>query len=144
MNKNRYALAVVCAIVLFSLVSCASKGGEEAFEPAGPEKEMFLDWQYRGFGAEYPLWCESALKKDIKALARVFPELEGKEDETVLVCAEGSDADMCMRLAQDDEALILDFNLVAQSWVEVEMQDGTTKYICIKVGFIANQQEETL
>ena len=49
-----------------------------------------------------------------------------------------------MRLAQDDEALILDFNLVAQSWVAVEMQDGTTKYICIKVGFIANQQEETL
>ena len=144
MNKKRYALVFICAIVLFSLVSCASKDDEEVIDLYAPESQLFSDWQYRGFGSAYPLWCEAALKNDIQTLCLVFPELEGKEDETVLIRAEGNDADMCMKQAQEIEEGYSDFTLVAQSWVSIDMKDGTTKYICIKVGFRENRQEESL
>ena len=58
--KKILFLLMLCLFI----TACASTGagksakGDDIFE-APP---LFLDWQYRGFGQEYPQWAEDALK----------------------------------------------------------------------------------
>ena len=65
MYNIRVKKTVLLFLVSLFFVSCASTGagksakGDDIFE-APP---LFLDWQYRGFGQEYPQWAEELLKK---------------------------------------------------------------------------------
>ena len=68
-----YNISVKKTVLLFLVslffISCASPGAgksgssEDVFE----EPPLFLDWQYKGFGQEYPQWAEDALKEGASA-----------------------------------------------------------------------------
>ncbi len=53
--------------------SCASTGGKNSDKTDDiPEEPMlFADWQYRGFGQDYPYWAESALKEGESAAVQI-------------------------------------------------------------------------
>ena len=76
-----YNISVKKTVLLFLVslffVSCASTGagksaqGDDVFV----EPPLFLDWQYKGFGQEYPQWAEDALKEgDSAAITIQFSE----------------------------------------------------------------------
>ncbi len=76
-----YNISVKKTVLLFLVslffISCASTGAgrtgssDDVFE----EPPLFLDWQYKGFGEEYPQWAEDALKEaDSAAITIQFGE----------------------------------------------------------------------
>ena len=76
-----YNISVKKTVLLFLVslffISCASTGAgrtgssDDVFE----EPPLFLDWQYKGFGEEYPQWAEDALKEaDSSAITIQFGE----------------------------------------------------------------------
>lgn len=85
-------LLLLCILI----TGCASKGSNDSEQTIEESEEIFLfsDWQYRGFGQEYPLWAESALKNDIQSLIEFFPELEGKESQIEITVQFGKNVDM--------------------------------------------------
>ena len=59
MKKNLFLL-ILCLFV----TSCATNATTpEVVEEEIAIPQLFSDWQYRGFGSEYPLWAEAALKE---------------------------------------------------------------------------------
>ncbi len=56
---------ISCAILLglcMLVTGCASTGsGEDKNADEFEAPPLFLDWQYKGFGKEYPQWAEEAL-----------------------------------------------------------------------------------
>lgn len=91
MRKTLFLL-LLCILI----TGCASKGSNDSEQIIEESEEIFLfsDWQYRGFGQEYPLWAESALKNDIQSLIEFFPELEGKESQIEITVQFGKNVDM--------------------------------------------------
>ena len=70
MKKGFYVISVL--FLLFSCLfatGCASTGAGKGAETedAFVEPPLFLDWQYKGFGQEYPQWAEDALKEGASA-----------------------------------------------------------------------------
>ena len=70
MKKGLYVISGL--FLLFSCLfatGCAStgsgKGGSSEDTFVAPP--LFLDWQYKGFGQEYPQWAEDALKEGASA-----------------------------------------------------------------------------
>ena len=54
------------------ITSCASNsGGSDTHEQEPQIPLFFADWQYRGFGQEYPFWAESALKEGPSATIEI-------------------------------------------------------------------------
>ncbi len=68
-----YNISVKKTVLLFLVslffVSCASTGSGKggSSEDAFVAPPLFLDWQYKGFGQEYPQWAEDALKEGASA-----------------------------------------------------------------------------
>ena len=55
---------------------------------------MFDDWQYKGFGKEYPLWAEAALSDDVDMLKQYFPQISQNEMELDIQKSNGTNSDM--------------------------------------------------
>ena len=74
MKKGFYVISVL--FLLFSCLfatGCASTGAGKGAETeeAFVEPPLFLDWQYKGFGQEYPQWAEQALKEGESAAVSI-------------------------------------------------------------------------
>lgn len=67
MKKNLFLL-ILCLFV----TSCATNATTpEVVEEEIEIPQLFSDWQYRGFGSEYPLWAEAALKEGNSATTEI-------------------------------------------------------------------------
>ena len=110
--KKRFLKAKVCAkvftalfLLFFSLsaFSCASSKVSKS-QPEGEKEEeplLFADWQYKGFGQEYPQWAESALKEGPSSTI----EIHFGENLDMLLSHEAEEADE---------------NIVKQIWVYID------------------------
>ena len=62
-------------LLLISLFisGCASTGGSNSrnAEDLSEVPLLFADWQYKGFGQEYPLWAEAALKEGESSTVKI-------------------------------------------------------------------------
>ena len=62
-NEAMRKILFLLMLCLF-ITSCASTSvSSEVEEEELQIPPLFSDWQYRGFGTEYPLWAEQALKE---------------------------------------------------------------------------------
>ena len=69
MMYNEIMKTKVCAIIAALFIECllitgcaSTDSGKNPQDIQEPEL-LFLDWQYKGFGQEYPLWAEDVLKE---------------------------------------------------------------------------------
>ena len=114
-NKRMKKLVFLFSLCLF-LTACASTGSNKksAAEPEIPQ--LFADWQYRGFGQEYPFWAESVLNNDYESLVQFFPELEGKLEEIQVAVQFGQNVDMFSQYEISDE----DQKVLGETWVFID------------------------
>ena len=122
-NKSVKKTVLLFLVSLF-FISCASTGagnsakGDDVFE----EPPLFLDWQYRGFGQEYPQWAEDALKAG--------------ESSTVTIQF-GQNLDMLIphEYEETEEAEQNAENIVKQTWVYIDpyYEDYEERYVYIRV-----------
>ena len=81
------------------LSACATTGSKTGqIEDIPQEPLLFADWQYKGFGEEYPQWAEDALKN---------------EAQSEISISFGSDLDMLLH--HDSDA-----SVVAETWVYID------------------------
>lgn len=109
-------------IVLFMLclfaTGCASTGGKNHDKsdntPSIPL--LFADWQYKGFGKEYPLWAENALKQG--------------ETETIQIQF-GQNLDMLIPHEYEEA----ESNVVKETWVYIDpyYEEYEYRYAYIKI-----------
>lgn len=104
-------------LFIIMLASCAttSAGDNHIEKKQNPEKLLFEDWKYRGFGQEMPVWLEAAFENDVSAVKNAVPELSDKE--VVIVRAEGINSDQADKILKiKEEELSSDFILYDSSW----------------------------
>ena len=143
-NSMRCKSTVLFLALCIVFSSCASTGAKHSSQKE-PELPAFLDWQYNGFGSEYPLWCEAALKNDVKALKEYFPQLEGRENDLQILLTAGDDIDMCTHNAMENDSYAKVSELVAQTWVLTSGKNKQypDKYIYIKL-YLAKSEEDSI
>ena len=130
---------------LFFLFSCASvdKTVEEEVEPELPP--LFEDWQYRGFGSEYPAWCEVILlNKDFKELKDFFPEIQDQLGRVYCSTVEANTVDSCSATLTNEEFLNTGDKLLAKTWVKINpfYEEFDSAYFSL-ILFIQDSQEDS-
>jgi len=77
------------------------------------EKLRFIDWKYKGFGKNLPLWVEPAVDNDIKALKKLVPDLNKASSIKILIGtgensdqAEQKSKELVSQLLEQDEVYI--------------------------------------
>lgn len=141
-------MAVLCILFLTSCASAGRTDNDKSSSDSLAPEPLFSDWQYRGFGNDYPYWCESVLKEeDVSALAAFFPEIDGHEKDVNITVSYGMNLDMCT-LADHGEVLEisnLSAKLIAKSWVMINpvYEDFSYPYIYIRL-YLKTSQEESL
>lgn len=142
-------LLIICLSFCAVIVGCASTAEipvsieEEIVEPVEVVKvPYFDDWQYRGFGVEYPEWAEMAYDNDILALKEEFPVMQQEEFDISIEKIYGSNLDICKRKA---ESVVYSENEafpVAETWVcvNIDYEKLEESYVYIKV-FLVNKEE---
>ena len=125
---------IIFLLVLSLFVTgCASTGGNKSDNSSDivSEPGLFADWQYRGFGQEYPLWAEAALNNDTPSLINFFPQLEGKENQLKIIIRSASDVDLLLQSSQpESESGVLD-----EIWVYIDpyYEEYEDRYYYIKI-----------
>ena len=127
---------ILCSLFMTGCASKEKKASGITEEPQAPA--LFDDWQYKGFGSEYPLWCELVLlEKDISELAQIFPQINGHESDVEILLSYGQDMDMSMHAAQEEGIVELENEreLLAKSWVKINpvYEDYAFPYIYIRL-----------
>ena len=84
-NKVFVIANVVTFLVCLLFFGCASNGSAKgnSRENLEPQPPLFEDWQYKGFGQEYPLWAEAVIKQDFETVADLLGLHILSEDEAV-------------------------------------------------------------
>ncbi|MCR4900084.1 MAG: hypothetical protein K5907_04625 [Treponema sp.] len=129
MKKNfSYFFAVVFSVSML-IFSCAGTSGAKADKkhPQAPVVRAFDDWQYKGFGKEYPEWAELALEGKTEELQKYFSH---EDMELVIVTAEGVDSDMCRHLIAEKSYSEEEAWLVEETWVR---KTDDNMYVYIKI-----------
>ncbi len=123
MKKKLYTSFFVWLVILgalFFLTGCAStdKSRDPAKDVVPPP--LFEDWQYRGFGSEYPAWCEVVLlNKDFKELENFFPEIQGHLSRVYCFHAGANTVDNASAILTNEELLNKGDKILAKTWVKV-------------------------
>ena len=119
--------------IVFS--GCASKKQPEDVDiilEAEPVELFFSDWQYSGFGSEYPQWAEAFL------LGQNQNNLSQNQD-LIVITADGENVDICKFLADEKSSEFSAENLVNETWVIINQNyEGfenpyTNPYVYIKI-----------
>ncbi len=130
---KKSAFVSLCLFSLFIFFSCASNKVVIEEEKAPP---LFDDWQYRGFGTEYPDWFEAiVLEKDIEELEVFFPEITGHRSELEINLAEVDDVDSCAHFLKEEEYSAQEAVLLAKTWARVNpyYEEYVFPYIAVKM-----------
>ena len=98
-SMKKYFLLLTLCLFITACASTSSDSQEVEEEPQIPQ--LFSDWQYRGFGQEYPLWAEAALN-------------EG-DSETIEIRF-GQNIDMLIPHESEE----LESNVVKETWVYID------------------------
>ena len=122
-----YNIGVKKTVLLFLVslffVSCASTGaGKSAQDDVSEAPPLFLDWQYKGFGQEYPQWAEDALK-------------EGESSTVTIQFGQNLDMLIPHEYEETEEAEENTENVVKQTWVYIDpyYEDYEERYVYIRV-----------
>lgn len=147
MKKSKFFAFFLAAFVFFGCGTTSvdsSKNGADLSEETEVQIMMFDDWQYKGFGKEYPLWAEAALSDDVDMLKQYFPQISQNEMELDIQKSNGTNSDMCKRRAEnngytEDEAWLLE-----ETWVRIngEYQSLNEPYTYIKLFLKKNKNYE--
>ena len=149
-SATKYScFAAVFLLFAFLFTGCAGKAQEDSNSAEPPEfPALFDDWQHKGFGGEYPLWCEAViLQKSMDELASFFPEIKDHREDVVILLSYGMDIDMSTHLAMEEDSLESaskpDSKLIAKSWVKINpvYHEYEFPYIYIRI-YLKNFQEE--
>lgn len=124
--KNLIRL-ILPLLFIISLASCATSGAINE-NHHNKEKLLFIDWKYRGFGYELPVWFNSAYHNNQTELKSLIPQLSDKE--VTILRGEGFNSDQAEQnlkqlLAESDSALIL----YDSSWAMIE----AGKYVSLAI-----------
>ena len=109
---------------MFLTAGCASKGvksvagSSDEFEQ---DNRLFSDWQYKGFGSEYPVWAETVLSGDEESIYSYFSEFN-ELNKPIIITTQDSNLDICKILADEkcsQMSLTDEENLVTETWVKI-------------------------
>lgn len=136
MSYKKTVFVALCLFTSLLFFSCASvdKNAQTAIEPDLPP--LFQDWQYKGFGNEYPAWCEVILlEKDINELIEFFPQIKGHEGSLEVLLNHAEDVDSCSHFLAEEDYSEEQAELIAKTWVFTDpyYEDFVFPYISIKL-----------
>lgn len=124
MKKTLFFVFSVLAFLGFT--ACGStKAQKNASELEPPVEELlFADWQYRGFGSEYPQWAEQIV-------------LGNHDSNNIVILVQGESVDFCKVLADGKSAALPQEKLIAETWVMInpsyETFESENDYYYIKM-----------
>ena len=131
---------LIFALLCMMMISCASKNSQEESdslkndiaapvevqekiqEEILPEIPKYIDWQYKGFGAELPEWVDSILEeKEENQLERAlifFP------DAANVSVAWGENSDMCLKKIQsfEEQNTLSQDEIITTIWVKANSE----------------------
>ncbi|MBO4630092.1 MAG: hypothetical protein J5687_09100 [Treponema sp.] len=117
--KKILFLPMLCLFI----TACASTGaGKSAQDDVFEAPPLFLDWQYKGFGQEYPQWAEDALKEGESATVTI----QFGQNLDMLIPHEQEEAEEAEENAE---------NVVKQTWVYIDpyYEDYEERYVYIRI-----------
>ncbi len=100
-NKVSFMFFAILLVLCLLFTGCASTGDGNAknVDDLPEEPPLFSDWQYKGFGQEYPVWAEEVLK-------------------------EGASSTISIQFGQNLDMLIpheeLESNVISEIWVYID------------------------
>ena len=123
---KKTVVLVFSVLVILGFTACGStkvQKDNQELEPPVVER-LFADWQYRGFGSEYPEWAEDVL-------------LAGGDNDNLVILAQGESVDFCKVLANEKSAEESPEKLIAETWVMINRAyqgfESETDYYYIKM-----------
>ena len=118
--KKILFLLILCLFI----TACASTGAGKSAQDDDVfvEPPLFLDWQYKGFGQEYPQWAEDALK-------------EGESSTVKIQFGQNLDMLIPHEYEETEEAEENVENVVKQTWVYIDpyYEDYEERYVYIRI-----------
>jgi hypothetical protein len=132
------------AASLLMLTGCASTNKSDSILQ---EQEFsvvrFDDWQYRGFGKEYPEWVELVLDEKHAELEEYFSDINKDGLELCVVKVEGSDSDMCRHKITELSYSEEEAWMIEETWVRLNSDyygQLENPYVYIRI-FLIGQKE---
>lgn len=122
LRQNRFFAVFILLLNCFYISACASTAAGKSKEQTNAlqEEPLFEDWQYRGFGSEYPAWCEVILlNKDFKELKDFFPEIQDHLGRVYCFSVESNTIDNSSAVLTNEELLNTGDKILAKTWVKI-------------------------
>lgn len=122
LRQNRFFAVFILLLNCFFISACASTAAGKSKEQTNAlqEEPLFEDWQYRGFGSEYPAWCEVILlNKDFKELKDFFPEIQDHLGRVYCFSVESNTIDNSSAVLTNEELLNTGDKILAKTWVKI-------------------------
>jgi len=98
-------------------------------EKKSPVDEMFIDWEYKGFGRELPAWVEQYFSGGAAAVQAECPEYA--EKEVRIISASGKDADQAEQALEKnitDDTVVNEYVPKESMWVCLRRPKDITLY----------------
>lgn len=132
------------AAFLIMLTSCASTNkADSVLNSQDQFVSRFDDWQYRGFGKEYPEWAELVLDEKNEELQEYFSGINKDGLELCVVKVEGTDSDMCRHKIAELSYSEEEAWMVEETWVRLNADyygQVENPYVYIRI-FLKGQKE---
>lgn len=122
LRQNRFFAVFILLLNCFFISACASTAAGKSKEQTNAlqEEPLFEDWQYRGFGSEYPAWCEVILlNKDFKELKDFFPEIQNQPGHFYCSRVGAHTVDSCSATLTNEDFLNTGDKILAKTWVKI-------------------------
>ena len=146
MKKNfcmAYLIRLALVAAVFFVTGCASTQKSDSALQTAQDVQRFDDWQYRGFGKEYPDWAELVLDEKFEELKEYFSSINKDGLNLNVIKVDGTDSDMCRHKITEVSYSEEEAWMIEETWVRLNEQyygQLENPYVYIRI-FLTGRKE---
>lgn len=123
---------------------CASTNkADSGFDTLNQAAPRFDDWQYRGFGKEYPEWAQLVLDEKFEELKDYFSSINKDGLDLCVIKVDGTDSDMCRHKINEVSYSEEEAWMIEETWVRLNEQyygQMENPYVYIRIFLTGNKE----
>ena len=136
-------IRLVLAAAVFFVSGCASTKKQDSALKTPEDIQRFDDWQYRGFGKEYPEWAQLVLDEKFEELKDYFSYINKDGLNLCVIKVDGTDSDMCRHKINEVSYTEEEAWLIEETWVRLNEQyygQLENPYVYIRIFLTGNKE----
>ncbi|MBO4532080.1 MAG: hypothetical protein J5726_00070 [Treponema sp.] len=136
-------IRLVLAAAVFFVTGCASTKKQDSALKTPEDIQRFDDWQYRGFGKEYPEWAQLVLDEKFEELKDYFSYINKDGLDLCVIKVDGTDSDMCRHKINEVSYTEEEAWLIEETWVRLNEQyygQLENPYVYIRIFLTGNKE----